>query len=118
MQAVATALTRVVGRVVQDQSHVIGNVDLHLQWTDALTPAPDTGRPETPSSIDAPSIFTALREQLGLKLESTKCSVEHLDPHLGGCVLHVPAFLPRCRAAGCVRLCHSDVIFEACLWIR
>ena len=56
---------------VVDRTGVVGNyIDLH--WS------PDNPQPGAPAPPDAPSIFTALQEQLSLKLESTKASVEVL----------------------------------------
>jgi uncharacterized protein (TIGR03435 family) len=52
-------------RVVIDNTGLPGVYDLKLEW--APNPSPE--------STD-PSLFTALQEQLGLKLESTKGSVE------------------------------------------
>jgi uncharacterized protein (TIGR03435 family) len=60
----ATTLTRVVERPVQDRTSLTGSFDFTLQWT------PDANV-STVSPV-GPSIFTALQEQLGLKLESTK----------------------------------------------
>jgi len=63
---------------VVDKTGLTGKYDFTLQWS------PDegggmtmqgAGRP-TPSDDSGPSIFTALQEQLGLKLESTKGPVE------------------------------------------
>jgi len=53
-----------------------GNFDLDLQWR----PEPDKEEPLDASLPDSlpTSIFTALQEQLGLKLESTKGPVDAL----------------------------------------
>jgi bla regulator protein blaR1 len=64
------------GRSVIDQTGLTDKYDFALQWTpEALTPVPGQ-MPATDSS--APSIFTALDEQLGLKLESRKEPMEIL----------------------------------------
>lgn len=64
------SLTRVLsnelGRIVVDKTNLTGAYDLILNWT------PDTGSPEGETDTSAPSIFTAIQEQLGLKLESVK----------------------------------------------
>jgi uncharacterized protein (TIGR03435 family) len=74
-QGVTTAdlvnsLTRVLsnelGRIVVDRTNLTGSYDLILNW------APDTGSPNSEPDTSAPSIFTAVQEQLGLKLESVK----------------------------------------------
>lgn len=62
-------LTQIVGRTVEDRTGLAGNYDLTLNWTpDALTSSDSAA----PGNDNGPSIFTALQEQLGLKLESTK----------------------------------------------
>jgi uncharacterized protein (TIGR03435 family) len=58
-----------VGRVVLDRTGLDGRFDVDLKWT------PDDGR--APSISDV-SVFTALQEQLGLKLESTKAAIDVL----------------------------------------
>ena len=68
-----------VGRVVLDRTGLTGLVDLDLEWTP--DPIPETGPDDPdPPRIDpnGPSIFSALQEQLGLMLESTKGPVEIL----------------------------------------
>lgn len=60
-----------VGRVVVDRTGLEGN------WDFELTFAPPTPASAT-SDADAPSMFTALDDQLGLKLESTKGPVDVL----------------------------------------
>jgi uncharacterized protein (TIGR03435 family) len=64
---------------VIDKTGLTGKYDMLLQWTpdesQAIRPGPDA--PVGPASdAAAPSIFTALQEQLGLKLESQKGPVE------------------------------------------
>jgi uncharacterized protein (TIGR03435 family) len=63
----ARELAQVLGRVVLNNTGISGRYDLTLQWT------PDDAGPPDPNM--PPGIFTAIQEQLGLKLESTKGSV-------------------------------------------
>jgi uncharacterized protein DUF3738 len=66
-----TSLATWTDRVVVDRSGLTGRFDWDLQWTpDQLSP--DAARPPDLS------LFTALREQLGLKLESQRGMVEVL----------------------------------------
>jgi len=63
----AFTLSDLVGRMVVNKTGITGKYDISLQWTpDELQGTPDAG----------PSIFTAIEEQLGLKLESTKGLVD------------------------------------------
>ena len=63
----ARELAQVLGRVVVNQTGLSGRYDLTLRWT------PDDAAASASSSPDIPpDIFTAIQEQLGLKLESTK----------------------------------------------
>lgn len=64
VQALASTLGSIVGRPVIDMSGVSGRYDFKLTF------APERGSagPDAPAA-DAPSIFTAVREQLGLKLD-------------------------------------------------
>jgi uncharacterized protein (TIGR03435 family) len=65
-----------LGRTVFDPTGLTGTFDVHLKWTvDASAGA--TG-PVITDNPTGPSIFTALQEQLGLKLESAKGPVEVL----------------------------------------
>jgi uncharacterized protein (TIGR03435 family) len=72
-------LSRILGRTVVDKTGLTGNFDISLQWTpddnEAMQLPPDAPRPP-PSDATGPSLFTALQEQLGLKLESQKGPVE------------------------------------------
>ena len=58
-----------VNRVIVDRTGLTGNFDIELRW------APDDGQAIDPNM---PSLFTALQEQLGLKLEATRAPVEVL----------------------------------------
>jgi uncharacterized protein (TIGR03435 family) len=76
MPALANALRPYVGREVVDRTGLTGEFDFDLQFSAPPTTAQtDAGIPVAPLD-DAASIFTALEEQLGLKLESTRGPVE------------------------------------------
>jgi uncharacterized protein (TIGR03435 family) len=96
LSQLATSLSNFVQRVVVDRTGMAGNFDLDLKYTldqttmaNALGPlkaAAIAGGPSTdvPAGSDAPGLFTALQEQLGLKLESARGAVdvlvvEHVD---------------------------------------
>jgi uncharacterized protein (TIGR03435 family) len=69
------ALIRATGRPVIDRTGLTGRFDVDLQWN------PGTS---TDGGDDRPSIFTAVQDELGLKLESTRAVldvlvVEHLE---------------------------------------
>jgi uncharacterized protein (TIGR03435 family) len=72
----AEELSKVVGRPVFDKTGIAGRYDLKLKWTpdDITEPTLLNG-----AAVDSgPSIFTALEEQLGLKLEPGKGPVQVL----------------------------------------
>jgi bla regulator protein blaR1 len=79
MDQVAHLLTQQVGRTVIDHTGLKGNYDFTLHWTpDQSVPlnGPGGGPDNATASESGPSIFTAIQEQLGLKLESQKGPVE------------------------------------------
>jgi uncharacterized protein (TIGR03435 family) len=85
MEELASNLSSGANRVVVDQTGLTGRFDYQLEWTpDQLPPPlppsarPDAPPPPPPSPADGPSIFTAVQEQLGLKLESQKGPVDVL----------------------------------------
>jgi hypothetical protein len=61
----ATVLSSQLGRPVQNMTGFTGVFDFTLRWT------PDTGAVPA-SSDDRPSLFTAIREQLGFRLVSRR----------------------------------------------
>jgi uncharacterized protein (TIGR03435 family) len=73
----ALAFGNILGRMVVDKTGLTGNFDIDLAWTpdDTQYLQLPPGVPAPPPS-DGPSIFVALQEQLGLKLESQKGPVE------------------------------------------
>jgi uncharacterized protein (TIGR03435 family) len=72
--SLAGILCYVVHRTVLDKTGLTGKYDIALRYAAEDGPQKDDGAAETSS----PSIFTALQEQLGLKLVSTKGPVETL----------------------------------------
>jgi uncharacterized protein (TIGR03435 family) len=80
MATVATALGRMLGRSVIDRTDASGTFDLDLEWTDlAALFAPAGPQADVqPPRADGPSLFTALQEQLGLKLNPTRGAVDIL----------------------------------------
>ena len=82
MDQIAHLLTQQTGRTVVDNTGLKGNYDFTLHWTpDQSAPTlngPGAGPDSSTSSESGPSIFTAIQEQLGLKLESQKGPVEIL----------------------------------------
>ena len=87
MESLARLLSQQLGRTVMDQTGIKGNYDFALQWTPdqsqaAMPMGPEGGKPGTdnapPPESSGPSIFAAIQEQLGLKLESRKGPVEFL----------------------------------------
>jgi uncharacterized protein (TIGR03435 family) len=93
ISVMAQFLAPSVNRVVVDRTRLPGNYDVDLTWTpDRLPPRPPGTPADQPirvngADVDAngPSIFTAVREQLGLKLESAKgpvqvLAIDHVEP--------------------------------------
>lgn len=79
MAQLATSLSGFVQRVVLDRTGLTGDYDLDLSYTPDQTPqglgpaVPPPGAPPLPPiDPNGPSIFTAVQEQLGLKLESQR----------------------------------------------
>ncbi len=76
-------LSNELGRGVIDKTGLAGKYSFDLKWTPgqpttAQLPPPPSGALPQPADLDGPTIFTALQEQLGLRLESEKGPVEVL----------------------------------------
>jgi uncharacterized protein (TIGR03435 family) len=86
MASVAQLLSMHLGRTVLDETGLIGSYDFTLQWTPeegetAVFNGPKGSQlpaDNTPTESSGPSIFAAIQEQLGLKLESQKGPVKIL----------------------------------------
>jgi len=82
----ASVLSQQLGRTVLDKTGLKGNYDFTLKWAPEqgqgmMIGGPGSGPPPDgtpPPDASGPSIFTALQEQLGLKLEATKAPAEVL----------------------------------------
>ena len=82
MEMLARVLSQTLGRTVVDRTGLTGNYDYKLDWTpdDA---APQMAKAAGPDQVGGtspdpagPSLFTAVQEQLGLRLEATKGPVD------------------------------------------
>ena len=79
-------LSGTVGRSIVDRTGLTGTYDIHLKWTPDQLPGRVAGtaasEPVRVNGVDidpnGPSIFTAIQEQLGLKLESERGTIEAL----------------------------------------
>ena len=61
----AEELTRVAGRPVLNRTGLTGRYDIELDWSE-----------DDDEGADVPTLFTAIREQLGLRLEATRAAVQ------------------------------------------
>ena len=79
MEQLVNALAPFAGRVVLERTGLRGLFDFDLEWTpDPLPRQPPDDSEPLRIDPNGPSMYTALQEQLGLKLESTKGPVEVL----------------------------------------
>jgi uncharacterized protein (TIGR03435 family) len=80
LSMLVTALSRNLGRTIIDKTGLTGNYDFSLQWADnegSAAPGADGAASAGAGAADpGASIFTAVQEQLGLKLESTKAPTD------------------------------------------
>jgi bla regulator protein BlaR1 len=75
----ASSLGMSAGRIVIDKTGLTGPFDLNLTWTPDQMAQRPPGAPDLPPiDPNGPSIFTAVQEQLGLKLDSQRGLVEVL----------------------------------------
>jgi bla regulator protein BlaR1 len=70
-----TALSNQLGRPVVDRTGLTGTFDFKLEWTPDTPRAADADSPPDSSGL---SLFTAIQQQLGLRLEARKGPVEML----------------------------------------
>lgn len=67
METLAINLSRLTNRTVLDKTGLKGDYDFNLEWA-----------PDEATESDMPSLFTALRQQLGLRLDSQHGPVEFI----------------------------------------
>lgn len=77
----AHLLSAQLGRTVVDKTALTGNFDYKLDWTPddaavAMNKGGDPAPTDNASDSAGPSLFTALQEQLGLKLEAVKMQAD------------------------------------------
>jgi uncharacterized protein (TIGR03435 family) len=84
---VLNSLKGEIGRPVVNKTDLTGKYDITLRWTPDLGPSsPDSAPPDSaPPNETLPTIFGALEDQLGLKLEPTKGTIptliiDHIEP--------------------------------------
>ena len=79
LEAFANFLAMPVRRPVIDRTGLSGDFDIELEMSAELgPPPPPPGMPDQVDRTFAPSIFTSLQEQLGLRLESQRGPVDVL----------------------------------------
>ena len=79
----ANSLGNFTGRIVLDRTGLTGDYDINLTWTPDQMAQRPPGAPDpliNGATVDpnGPSLFTAVQEQLGLKLDSQRGSVDVL----------------------------------------
>jgi uncharacterized protein (TIGR03435 family) len=65
MASFVRTLAGILERAVVDRTDLTGNYDFEVEWVQDLNKVDD-----------GPSVFTAMQEQLGLRLEATRAPVE------------------------------------------
>jgi uncharacterized protein (TIGR03435 family) len=83
LAALVSMLGNQLGRPVMDKTGLTAKYDISLQWSSddrqvvaGPGASPDGGSSPLPADSSGPSLFTAVQEQLGLKLESGKGPVD------------------------------------------
>jgi uncharacterized protein (TIGR03435 family) len=79
-QALTQELSDELGRPIVDKTGIQGRYDATLKWAPDKDPDPRSGgaASSAPAADAEPALFTAIQEQLGLKLESAKGPVKVL----------------------------------------
>ena len=68
LASVAAMLSQIAGRIVVDKTELQGQYDFELKWADSSTVSADP-------LADGSSIFTAVQEQLGLRLQADESPI-------------------------------------------
>ena len=69
MASAAAVLSQIAGRIVVDRTELPGQYDFELKWADFATLNGDL-------LADGGSLFTAVQEQLGLRLQPDRAPVQ------------------------------------------
>ena len=69
---IARNLSGATGRIIVDKTGLTGRYDMDLKWT------PDPTQGSAGATFDGGSLFTAVQEQLGLKLDPQRAPVDVL----------------------------------------
>jgi uncharacterized protein (TIGR03435 family) len=78
MSKLVGVLSQLTGRTVIDRTGIRGQYDFTLSYSPIGTAGRDASNPLTAADGFPDSVFTALREQLGLNLEAQKSPVEFI----------------------------------------
>ena len=79
VEALISMLSTQAGAPVVDNTGLSGNFDVKLQFSPGSAGPPPPNAPPPSSAVDdAPSLFTAVQEQLGLKLTPAKVPLDRL----------------------------------------
>jgi len=80
VSVLVNTLQQLLDRPVFDKTGLSGFFDIKLEWIPGAEapPSPFSPNPDAPPPppVDGPSIFTAIQEQLGLRLEGSRAPVE------------------------------------------
>jgi bla regulator protein blaR1 len=77
LEQIAQTLAGITGHPVRNETALEGYYDLDMKWTPDAAPAAPDAADVLPAQV-GPTLFTALQEQLGLKLEAKRGPVETL----------------------------------------
>jgi uncharacterized protein (TIGR03435 family) len=83
MDRIANMMVNQLNAPVTDATGLTGKYDVNMFWeaggfSNGVLRAARASAEPVPSDLDGPTIFTALQDQLGLKLQSKKASIEAL----------------------------------------
>jgi uncharacterized protein (TIGR03435 family) len=80
IQEIAASLANyaAIARPVVDRTRLPGKYDLHLLFVPAFIDSENGTRVANPAADSGPSVFTALAEQAGLRLQAERGTVEHI----------------------------------------
>jgi uncharacterized protein (TIGR03435 family) len=84
LDSLASILTQQLDRPVLNRTGLTGNYDYTLDWTPDLPSGPDGAADPPPPANAPPTLFTAIQEQLGLRLEASRgvvpaVVIEHIE---------------------------------------